>query len=246
MAVVAFAACDNDENEELELPEVIGKRLVKVESSSSSIIDGEEFTYSDGKLTGYASYEIYQGEKESQSYSITYSDNTVTVTNLSRTGGEKEESVYTLNAEGYAVSMVHTDIEEYEGEFDTETYHCTFEYSDGYLVKIVDDDEGATTINYQDGDVVSYSQMGRTYQCVASSILNKGGILPFLGWLGDTTAGELAIVHYADILGKSTKHLLSTEGNYTYKYELDDEEYVKTCTATSASDHEGVLTYTFN
>lgn len=246
MAAVAFAACDSDNNDVTELPEVFtGKRLVKIENSNNSpIVDGSELTYSNGKLVGFSIYEIYDGKKESNLYKISYSGNTVTVIEQLRSNGEKEESVYTLNADGYAVSMTHISIEEYEDKLYTETYHCTFEYNDGYLVKIVDE-EGPTLINYQDGDVVSYSQMGKTYQCTASAIPNKGGVLPFNGWLDDAAVGELFAAHYAGILGKPTKHLLATEGTETYSYVMDGE-YVKTCTSSFSGGYEDVVTYTFN
>lgn len=247
LAAVAFAACGDDENQEADPLEVFtGKRLVKVEMQSyPTLTEGEEFTYSNGKLTGYADYEKYNNETEARTYEITYTGNTVTVTCLSKTDGEKEENVYTLNAEGYAVSMVHTTIEEYGGQLHKDTYHNTFEYSDGYLVKAISNDGEVTEIRYKDGDVVSYSQLGHTYLCTASTNLNKGGILPFYGWLGDAGSGELVVAHYAGILGKPTTHLLSTEGNYTYTYTLDGE-YVKTCTATWKSGTSETKTYTFN
>lgn len=243
--IMGFVACSSDDDE-TTVPEIFtGKRLVKLDySTSSSWKEWDELTYSKGKLTRFTYVEEYEGEQEKENFQITYSGNTVVVTNQSRSGKEKEEVIYTLNAEGYATSAVYTYIEEYEDELDTETETYTFGYTDGYLTKIEvvnEEDKETTTISYDNGNVVSYHQMGNTYTCVASEKPNRGGILPPYGWLGDAAGAELQIAHYAGILGKHTKNLIAKEGPWEYTYSMDGE-YVKSCTV---NDNE-VFNYTFD
>lgn len=256
VAIFAFSACGTDEEagESTKLPEIFtGKRVAQISyKSSDKNEDIEAMTYVNNKLTKYTDVEISEHDGRYEwVYDVTYSGDQVKTYCKYADSKDSEETLYTLNAEGYAISAKITDIEDEreEGLF-TYVTNQTFEYANGYLVKIVstDDDGEVTTmqINYSDGDVTSFSEergTKRTYTCTPSDILNKGGILPPNNAWFDCD-GNLEIGYYAGILGKPTKHLVAKvqeSSGYAseYNYTLENE-YVKTI----RSQFETV-TYTF-
>lgn len=234
-----------------KLPDVFtGKRVTKIEWAPSDK-GWEEFTYTKGKLTKYIVGYFEDDKRDETVYNITYTGNQVKFARVFSTGSkEKEEFVYTLDANGYAVSSIlkQEGTDEDDGKFFTYTATQTFEYTGGYLTKTTLTDEAGTDIGlttYKDGNVVSHSyydsvgQRKDTYEYTASDILNKGGVLPpNNGWI------DVPFAYYAGILGKPTKNLIVSENNESYVYEMVGE-YVKNCVAVLDDASRETYTYTF-
>ena len=248
-----FTACGNDDDkQEVTLPTIFeGKRITQCESTTNGYTERNAYNYSNGKLISYSEYEISNKETFEDKYTIDYENNQVRIS--WKDGNDSEICTYSLNENGFATSAILVTKED-EDVWNT---HYTFEYdANGYLIKITERNDGEDAkiieIERNDGDVLSFSYDDSKYTYTYTSNINKGGILPIdNGWL-DVEA-ELHIAYYAGILGKPTKHLIASQkekfgyNSYyeeTYKYVLDADEYVKTCTITS-KDNVSSYNYTF-
>lgn len=228
-----------------------GKRVTKISAPYGSN-DYETYSYGQGNLIKFSDDTEDGGRRV---FNLTYEGNQVNILASYEEYGT-EEYLYTLNAEGYAVSAVITAVD------DSEEYVMTqsFEYENGYLVKIVSkDDEVIITvqIKYANGNVTSYSKSKKdigsekpysNYESgiyTYTEILNKGGLLPpDEDWL-EAGDGYLPIAHYAGILGKPTTNLVKTNGgSRSYEYEMKDE-YVEKCTVISNGTNREVFSYSF-
>lgn len=223
-----------------------GKRVTKISAPYGSN-DYETYSYGQGNLIKFSDDTEDGGRRV---FNLTYEGNQVNILASYEEYGT-EEYLYTLNAEGYAVSAVITAVD------DSEEYVMTqsFEYENGYLVKIVSKDEESVTtvrIKYANGNVLSYSTKEEgvyPYEYESgiytyTEILNKGGVLPLDDTWLEAGDGYLSIAHYAGILGKPTTNLVKANGSRSYEYEMKDG-YVEKCTVMLNGMIREVSSYSF-
>lgn len=227
-----------------------GKRVTKI-SAPYGANDYETYDYSDGNLIKFSD-DSEDDDGGRRVYNLAYIGNQVKVRAVYN-NGDTEEYLYTLNAEGYAVSAITTATDELERYTATQL----FEYENGYLVKIVSKDnerKNTIQIKYTNGNAISYSvkevgdeePLDYTSTYTYSETLNKGGVLPLDdNWLdAGGSYGYLSIAYYAGILGKPTTNLVKANGSRSYEYEMKDG-YVEKCTVMSNGTIREVSSYSF-
>ncbi len=236
---LSFTACSNDDDSINGGNGQSGKRVAKIVNEYDDFIRTEIFSYSNGKLSHYtAKYDNKTGYENNQT--ITYSGNTVVLKGLF--DGSDCVQTYTLNNSGLATSCKIVN----KNSGSEKDY--IFQYSDGYLIGMSfaysSKDYNSSEIyifNYSNGNMTKLTHKDnyetRTYSFTYYNDLNKGNIMN--EFMSDDLFAHRA-AFYAGILGKATKNLPKSNGQYDVVYYLDNDGYVKT-----ATDVEYKYTYTY-
>ena len=238
IGMIALTTLNSCETEDFGNQGGGGKRLVKITNAYHGA--NLTFHYKNGKLS-----KITDRYDDDSVADINYNGKIVRIVS------EDIEGTLQLNNDGYAKSLTSNDY-----------YEINFEYSNGYLTKLIysDEDNVSGTVNIQydtNGNLLTMSEIinefgsvsENKYTFTSSNYPLKGKSYSFLMYCDFEFLFPL---YYAGLLGKDPKNLLSKidiketynghvyNNTYTFDYLFYDDGYVNKITRNSESM---VLTY---
>jgi len=217
-----ITSCSSDDDDNGINPDAPKKRITQIITKQYEDTETAKFDYSGKKISKIVVTRTGESKPWTNEYEYSGNEVKVHITNLWFEGESKNTSIYTLNSDGYIISI--------DGE--TDAPHYT--YSNGYLQRFK-----LGNPNLASGILEEYSY-DKNWNMTKNSEFEKITYtdIPNIGELYlcyDDDLGVVSSILHAQLLGKASKYLpkeahhnVDGEGLYIYHYEydLDKDGYV--------------------
>ena len=231
--MVACSSDDDDDNDDNGGSANSSKRIAEIIEFSDGEMIEKTYTYdAQGRIVLIKKVETYYGKEDPGEVTYQYDKNSIQC--HSEDGYSVDDHIYTL-ANGLIVEEFYKSVSR-NGII---AYTILYSYDkDGHLISIVDNDEEASTSNYdivwKDGYITSFGESDFTYTDIP---WNKNLIFALDDYFLDP---NLMLRGY---FGKLPKHMPLTIGYYKYDYTLGPDGLISKITRSGYPRSEQSITW---
>ena len=232
--IMAACSSDDEENNENGGSANGSKRIARIIDvyGKNDLID-KTYTYdAQGRIVLIKEVETYNGKEDPGEVTYQYDKNSIQC--HSENSYSVDDHIYTLS-NGLIVEEFYKRVSRYGITAYTKLYSYD---KDGHLISIVDNDEEASTSNYdivwKDGNIASFGDDNLTYSDI---VWNKNMIIELQDDLIDP---NLLLTGY---FGKCPKYMPQTIGYCTYKYTLGPDGLISKISIKGRFNYERSISW---